>query len=233
MPVASRAVRGAATVAGLCVGLAGAGLIGAAPALAVDDPDRPGARVTHGPSCRPGGVVVEITGGVVAYEVTLATSRASAGEDAAVVQPGEVVVLRTGDVDWGETIDPDLRYTSIDGTDAYADELQGYSFTRPAAEDCAAITPPTGAAQVPPIGTPPVLAAPVDEVEPVPGRAGAGVESPVVPAAAATDLPVPDGGTSWPLLVTGSALLATSIGLARAAGRRRAQPPGPVPPGSA
>jgi hypothetical protein len=88
----------------LCAGIALAG-----PAIAVDDVARPDARVTHGPSCRPGGVVVEVTGGTVGYAVTLGTGRRPAGEDAADVAPGAVVVLSTGEVDWAR---PSTRSSS-------------------------------------------------------------------------------------------------------------------------
>ncbi|SFK91347.1 hypothetical protein [Geodermatophilus ruber] len=121
----------------------------------MDDPSRPDARVTHGPSCRPGGVLVEVTAGTAPYAVRLATTREPAGEDSAELQPGEVVVLATGEVDWGETIDPLLEFAALDGSGVrYVDDLDGFDFTRPAEADCAAITPPTGAAQVPDIGTP-------------------------------------------------------------------------------
>jgi hypothetical protein len=43
--------------------LLGAALATAAPAAAIDDPSRPAGRVTHGPSCRPGGLVVEVVAG--------------------------------------------------------------------------------------------------------------------------------------------------------------------------
>ncbi|MGY1735299.1 hypothetical protein [Geodermatophilus sp. SYSU D00684] len=145
----------------------------AGPALAADDPARPDARVTHGPSCRPGGVAVEVTAGTVAYAVTLATTRSPDGEDSAELAPGETVVLRTGDVDWGETVDSRLEYTALDGSGtAYTDELDGFSFTRPAEEDCAAITAPS----------PPELpAAPMPTPVPEPG----------VPADEAVPMPVP------------------------------------------
>src|SRR5215203_3147214 len=44
-------------------------------AAAIDDPTRPDARVTHGPSCRPGGLVVEVQAGTAPYSVRLATTR--------------------------------------------------------------------------------------------------------------------------------------------------------------
>ncbi len=128
------------------------GVAAAGSALAVDDPTRPDARVTHGPSCRPGGVAVEVTAGTVAYEVVLATTRRPDGEDRVQLRPGQMVELRTGDVEWGETIDSRLEFTALDGSGvAYVDELVGFEFTRPAEEDCAAIAPPTAEATVPPM----------------------------------------------------------------------------------
>jgi hypothetical protein len=186
----------------LCAGIALAG-----PAAAVDDDARPDARVTHGPSCRPGGVVVEVTGGTVGYAVTLATTRRPAGEGAAEVGPGAVVVLSTGPVEWGETIDPFLEYTTLDGSGAgYVDDLPGYSFTRPAAEDCAAIAPPSGAGVVP---------------MPVPGLPDPGTGAPAVVVSAQEVAAVADGGTAWPLLAAGGALVVTGTGLAVVAGARR------------
>ncbi|MGY1773635.1 hypothetical protein [Blastococcus sp. SYSU D00813] len=137
---------------GLAAGLITLGVAAAGPALAVDDPTRPDARVTMGPSCRPGGVAVEVTGGSVPYDVVLATTRQPAGEDRARVDPGQVVELTTGDVDWGERIDSRLLFTALDGSGVtYVDELPGFEFTRPAEEDCAAIAPPPGEPTVPPM----------------------------------------------------------------------------------
>jgi hypothetical protein len=133
-------------------GLITLGVAAAAPALAVDDPTRPDARVTHGPSCHPGGVAVEVTAGTVAYDVVLATTRLPGGEDRARIGPGQRVELSTGDVGWGETIDSRLQFTALDGSGVtYVDELPGFEFTRPAEEDCAAIAPPTAEATVPPL----------------------------------------------------------------------------------
>ncbi|WP_409331184.1 hypothetical protein [Trujillonella humicola] len=151
-----RVVRSSAVLGGLAAGLIALG-VAAGPALAIDDPSRPDARVTHGPSCRPGGVAVEVTGGTVPYDVVLATTRQPAGEDRARVDPGQVVRLATGDVDWGERIDPRLLLTALDGSGVgYVDELPGFEFTRPAEEDCAAIAPQPGEATVPPMDGPPV-----------------------------------------------------------------------------
>ena len=201
--VGRTSVTGVMTLALLCLGTALAG-----PAAAVDHDARPDARVTHGPSCRPGGVVVEVTGGTVAHAVTLATTRSPGGEDAAEVAPGAVVVLRTAPVEWGETIDPFLRYTALDGSGtAYVDDLPGYSFTRPAAEDCAAIAPSTGAAVVPLPGL-------SDAATGVPDGA------PAV-AVSAQEVAAVAGGAPWPLLTAGGALLVTGAGLVVVAGGRR------------
>jgi hypothetical protein len=125
-------------------------VLAAAPAAAIDDASQPHARVTHGPSCRPGGVVVEVTGGTVPFAVTLATTRAPDGEDSTEVRPGETVVLRTGEVGWGETIDPWVEYATLEGPAEHSvDDLEGYTFTRPAEADCAAITAPAAPASVP------------------------------------------------------------------------------------
>lgn len=199
---ASVVVLGVLSAALLC-----AGVVLAGPAAAVDHEARPDARVTHGPSCRPGGVVVEVTAGTVGYAVTLATVRRPAGEDSAEVAPGAVAVLGTGPVDWGETIDPFLRYTALDGSGTgYVDDLTGFDFTRPAAEDCAAIAPSTGAAVAPGPGGPP------------PGTAGG---SPAVAVAAQEVAAAEDDGDRWPLLVAGGALLVAGAGLAVVSGVRR------------
>jgi hypothetical protein len=131
-------------VAGFAAVLFGIALATAAPASAVDDPTRPEAQVTHGPSCRPGGLVVEVVAGTKPYAVKLATTRTPSGEDGAVLQPGQSVVLHSGDVDYGETIDGRLEFTALDGSGAdYVDELEEYSFTRPTKQDCDAIADPT------------------------------------------------------------------------------------------
>ncbi|RBY96216.1 hypothetical protein DQ237_10140 [Blastococcus sp. TF02-8] len=124
----------------------------AGPAAAIDDPSRPHARVTQGPSCQPGGIVVELTGGTAAWTVRLATTRTPAGEDEAVLAAGGSAVLETGDVAPGETIDPRLEFTARDGSGtAYVDELADYTLTRPTTEDCQAATnPPANQPTTPP-----------------------------------------------------------------------------------
>ncbi|MGY1914906.1 hypothetical protein [Blastococcus sp. SYSU DS0973] len=141
-------------VTGLLVLLLGAAVSGAAPALAIDDPTRPDARVTHGPSCRPGGIVVEVVAGTAPYTVRLATARRPGGEDEAVLVAQGSAVLRTGDVASGETIDPRLEFTARDGSGlTYVDELDEYTLTRPTVEDCEAALSPPPPPPAPPIAT--------------------------------------------------------------------------------
>jgi hypothetical protein len=141
--------------------LFGTALVAAGPAAAVDDDARPDARVTHGPSCRPGGLVVQVVGGTASYSVRLATTRTPAGEDDAVVQPGQTVELRSDDVDWGETIDGRLEFSARDGSgDTFVDELEEYSFTRPTKEDCDAVAAPTAPDAPPPSSAPESSTAP-------------------------------------------------------------------------
>jgi hypothetical protein len=88
--------------------------------------------------------VVEVVAGTSPYAVRLATTRTPSGEDQATLQPGQTVVLHTGDVDYGETIDGRLEYTALDGSGTtFVDELVEYSFTRPTKADCDAIAAPS------------------------------------------------------------------------------------------
>ena len=180
--------------------------LGTAPAAAVEDPSRPDGRVTHGPSCKPGGLVVEVVAGTTPYFVRLATTRQPAGEDEATLAPGATVTLRTGDVAWGETIDGRLEYEARDGSGAtFVDELDTYSFTRPTQEDCEAVAaPPEGS--VPPSAPPTAgVASPSatagQEPSPSPASsppAGAGEPGAAVTAdrtTAAVARPIAAGGT--------------------------------------
>jgi hypothetical protein len=145
---ASRSTPQSVVPTGLVAGLlllvlVGIGLATAGPAAAAEDPTRPQARVVKGPSCRPGGMVIDVVARSVPYSVRLATTRTPSGEDEATVQPGATVTLRSGPVDWGETIDSRLEYTALDGSGtSYVDELDNYSFTRPTQADCAAAAGP-------------------------------------------------------------------------------------------
>jgi len=190
----SRTAVSAGLVAGLLTVLFGVAVAAAAPAAAIDDPTRPDARVTHGPSCRPGGLVVEVVAGTSPYSVRLATTRTPSGEDEAILGPGETVVLRTGDVAWGETIDGRLEFAAQDGSGVtYVDELQEYSFTRPTEEDCAAIAEPSDPepSSPEPSGTasPSAPASPTTSSAPAPS----GSETPTPAPSAGSDTPAPGG----------------------------------------
>jgi hypothetical protein len=171
-----------------------AGTVAAPAAHAIDDPSRPDARVTHGPSCAPGGVVVEIAAGTAAYSVVLASTRLPGGEDSGALAAGALLTLRTGDVAWGETIDPWLEFTAADGT-SYVDELPGFTFTRPAEDDCAAITAPATQASVPPLTLPGLGALP--SIDAVPdGEEAIDAGAPGLPDA--IDQPPMDGAGARP-----------------------------------
>jgi hypothetical protein len=208
-------------VLGLTASAVLGGFAAAGPAAAIDDSARPDARVTHGPSCRPGGVVVEVVAGTGAYAVTLATTRAPDGEDSARIEPGGTVVLRTGGVAWGETVDGWLEYRAVDGSgETWVDELDGYAFTRPAEEDCAAITAPAVPATAP--GTAPLPPGTTGDAATV-GAVDVTAAAPV-PAALAQEPPIA------PLFAAAVALGAAATGLAGALGvpglRRRRPTPG-------
>ena len=183
--------------------------LASAPAAAVEDTARPVGHVTHGPSCKPGGLVVEVVAGTSPYFVRLATTRRPAGEDEATVAAGATVTLRTDDVGWGETIDGRLEFEARDGSGVtFVDELDTYSFTRPTQEDCEAVATSSDGS-VPP-GVPPVAAvvssSATAEQDPSPSpmgppSAGAGAPTPTVSAGtadrttAAATPPVAAGGT--------------------------------------
>jgi hypothetical protein len=109
--------------------------------------------------------VVEVVAGTVPYAVRLTTTRSADAEDEALLQPGEAVELRTGDVAPGETIDARLEYAAQDGSGTtFADDLADWTLTRPTAEDCDAATAPPPS----PTPTPTPTPAPTTEPEPTP-----------------------------------------------------------------
>jgi hypothetical protein len=177
----------------------GAAVATAGPALAVDDPSRPQSRVTHGPSCGPGGVVIEVTARTAAYAVRLATTRTPAGEDEATLKPGATVTLHTGEVAWGETIDSRLEYTALDGAGTtYVDELEDWTFTRPTREDCAAATAPPSSSSASSSAPSSAAAAGTDEQQAPPsGTADSPVPTTVPPGSApAPSAPAPKPGSA-------------------------------------
>jgi hypothetical protein len=174
--------------------LAAAGVALAAPAAAMEDTRRPSATVTHGPSCGPDVVRTLVTNGSEPHRVALVLDGAGE-EDAAQLAPGEQAELVSAGIGWGVTVDVSVSVTAADGTVEAPLELETY--TRPSAEDCAAVTlPPTGTAppvtptvppatSVPPTGPLPETAPP-PSLEPTPSAPG--VPTPSVPG---TTQPVP------------------------------------------
>lgn len=204
-----RRARSAALLAALLAALA-VGVFTAGPALAVGDGTRPDAQVTNGPSCRPGGVVVQVVAGSVPYHVVLATTRDPQGEDAADLAPGQTAVLHSRDVDWGETIDSRLVFTALDGSGVtYADELDGWTFTRPARADCAAISSPA-AGVVPSVGVAaddPAAALPAGSSGPTT------VHVQVLPAADQAGVAPIRTSSAWPPVISAVALLTAATGV--------------------
>lgn len=203
---------GVATSSCLVLLLLGVGVGLAGPAAAVDDATRPDARVTHGPSCRPGGLVVEVVAGTLPYGVRLTTTRSPDAEDEALLPPGQTVVLRTGDVAPGETIDARLEYAALDGSGTTSvDDLPAWTLTRPTAEDCAAATaPPSSPAPTP-------EPAPVPAPSPATPSRSSGPPSATPPSvppttpAPSSPLPSTPPAPSSPAPSAGSAPLVTSV----------------------
>jgi hypothetical protein len=166
------------TVAVLSLATAGVAL--AAPAAAMEDPRRPSATVTHGPSCGPAVVRTLVTNGSAPHRVALVFD-GGAEQDAADLAPGEQVELVSSDVSWGVTVDVSVTVTSVEGPEA---PLELETYTRPSARDCAAITPTTEPA---PAGTPTPAETVVPETVPPAGDE---------PTSSAPGSPVPD--TSQP-----------------------------------
>jgi hypothetical protein len=112
----------------------------AGPAAAIEDPRRPTAEVTHGPSCGPSVIRVAVTNGTEVHRVTLVLDRTDE-QEAAELGNGEQAELVSEDIDWGRTVDVSVTVTDTDGTAEQPIEFGTY--TRPSAEDCAAVTPTT------------------------------------------------------------------------------------------
>jgi hypothetical protein len=112
----------------------------AGPAAAIEDPRRPTAEVTHGPSCGPAVVRVAVTNGTAGHRVALVFD-GDQEQATAVLAGGEQAELASEDVDWGQTVDVSVTVTGAGG--AAEDPIEFGSYTRPSAEDCAAVTPMT------------------------------------------------------------------------------------------
>jgi hypothetical protein len=139
-------------LAATCVLLTGAVAL-AGPAAAIEDPRRPTAEITHGPSCGPGVVRIAVTNGSQPRRVALVFD--GAGEQAsAELAPGAQTELVSADVDWGQTVDVSVAVADPAGT-AAGDPIEFGTYTRPSAEDCAAIAPELEPAAAPAVPTTP------------------------------------------------------------------------------
>jgi hypothetical protein len=125
-------------LAAVCAVLVGAVAL-AGPAAAIADPRRPEAEVTHGPSCGPGVIRVAVVNGTVGHRVALVFD-GGAEQDSAVLGSGEQVELVSSDVDWGRTVDVSVTVAGADG--AAQAPVEFGTYTRPSAEDCAAVGSP-------------------------------------------------------------------------------------------
>ncbi|MCZ2817397.1 hypothetical protein [Modestobacter sp. VKM Ac-2984] len=139
MPL-TRPVARPALTAGLALGaILVAGVAAAGPAAALEDPRRPTASVTHGPSCGPAVVRVQVTNGTEPHRVALVFDGVEQ-QDVADLDPGEQVELTSEDVDWGVTVEVSVTVADPDGT--VEQPLHFQTYTRPSEEDCAAVMPP-------------------------------------------------------------------------------------------
>ena len=155
---------------------------------------------------------IRVVDGTVPYSVVLATTRHPDGEDRADLQPGETVVLHTGDVAWGETIDSRLEFTARDGSgDTFSDDLVAYSFTRPAEKDCAAIAPSLAGTTASPATVPASSG----------GSAPSHLDLQVAVAAASQPVAPVNRPPAWAPIAAGVSLLGAGSGLVLVAGSRR------------
>jgi hypothetical protein len=163
----------------------------AGPSAAIEDPRRPSAQVTHGPSCGPAVVRVAVTNGTLAHRVGLVFD-GTEQHDAADVGPGERVELGSTDIAWGRTVDVTVTVAGLDGTAEEPIALGTY--TRPSAEDCASVTPTTTTAAEP---------AQPDSTRTTPGSAPPPVTAPST-TEPGTTTPTPDTPRSGPPAPTSS-----------------------------
>ena len=107
----------------------------AGPAAAIEDPRRPTAEVTSGPSCGPA------ASRSPSPTAPRRTTCALVFDGAAEQTPADVAPASRPsyqrDVDWGRTVDVTVTVTGPDGT--VEEPLRLGTYTRPSAEDCAAL----------------------------------------------------------------------------------------------
>jgi hypothetical protein len=183
------------------LGAAGAllliGLALAGQAAAMEDPRRPAAAVTHGPSCGPGAVRVHVTNGTEAHRVALVFD-GTAEQDSTVLAAEEQAELRSADVDWGVTVDVSVTVTSADGP---GEPLELGTYTRPSRADCDAVgtagnSPAPSTAGGPTAG-PSADGAPATSP---PATSPPATSPPAAPTAAAPTI----GAPAWPAPSTGA-----------------------------
>ncbi|WP_229682004.1 hypothetical protein [Modestobacter marinus] len=194
-------MRPAARTVGLALGaVLAAGVVTAGPAAALEDPRRPTGTVTHGPSCGPAVVRVQVTNGTEPHRVALVFDGVEE-QDAADLLPGEQVELTSGDVDWGVTVDVSVTVADPDGTTEPPLEFRTY--TRPSEEDCAAVAPPTTEPPAPtsaPTPDPEPSGSPVPST-PAPDPTPTAPPSPTAtptPSAPSSPPPSPEGPSTSP-----------------------------------
>jgi hypothetical protein len=189
VPTTASSARAALPAALVVLAAAGAllsiGTVLAGSAAAIEDPRRPTAAVTHGPSCGPGVVRVAVTNGTVPHRVALLFDGADE-QDAADLTGGAKAELVSGDIDWGRTVD--VSVAVIDAVGTVEQPIEFGTYTRPSAEDCAAITP--AAPRYDPDGSSP--------------ESGEGT-TPAAPARPGTTASTPAPATSVPTSPTGAA----------------------------
>ena len=168
----------------------------AGPAAAIEDPRRPTAEVVTGPSCGSGLIRVAVTNGTAVHHVALVFD-GSVEQDSALLDAGGQATLASEDVDRGRTVDVSLAVTDAQGV--AEDPIEFGTYTRPSAEDCAAVSPTTagaspGPSTAAPTSTPGTTApSPADPTStrppttPTPSRPGVPVPSTTPPRPSAPD----------------------------------------------
>jgi hypothetical protein len=171
----------------------------AGPAAAIEDPRRPTAEVVAGPSCGPGLVRIAVTNGTAVHQVALVFD-GSGEQDSALLAAGGQATLVSEDLDWGRTVDVSLAVTDAQGV--AEDPIEFGTYTRPSAEDCAAISPTTaeaspGPSTVATTTTPGTTAPTTGSADPTSTRRPT-TPTPSVPSTPATSTPPPRPSTPGP-----------------------------------
>jgi hypothetical protein len=179
-------------LAAACLLMTGACAL-AGPAAAIEDSRRPTAEVTHGPSCGPGVIRVAVTNGTEPHRVALVFD-GEQEQDSAVLAEREQAELVSSDIDWGETVDVSVTVADAAGTEG--EPLQFGTYTRPSAEDCAAVTAPEATAD--PTPAPPSTTDPAPTAGSPSGPTSTEPTTSTPPSTSALPTrPTFPGGTPW------------------------------------